>query len=67
MRYRLFAIALVAIGLLADAMFSSAQARGRTDPQTTASAVVSCLQRSASSSYANVRFSHRSFLPSVCR
>lgn len=67
MRYRLYALALVALGLLADAVFSSAHARNRTDPQVTASAVASCLRLSASSSYANVRLSTYSRLPYVCR
>lgn len=67
MRHRLYAIALVALGLLADAVFMSAQAKGRADPVATASAVVSCLQRSASSSYANVRIPRVAILPYICR
>lgn len=67
MRHRLYAIALVALGLLADAVFSSAHARNRTEPQAAASAVVSCLRQSASSSYSNVRLAAPSRLPHVCR
>jgi hypothetical protein len=68
MRYRLFALALVALGLLADAGFTSARAESRSGRAVgTVSALTSCLRQSATPSYGVIRVGGGSFLPAVCR
>jgi hypothetical protein len=69
MRHRLYAIALVALGLLADAVFMSARAenarRGARSAGTVAT-LTSCLRQSATPSYGVIRVGGGSFLPAMC-
>ena len=70
MRYRFYALTLVALGLLADAVFTSARAesarRGEGAAGTVAT-LTSCLRQSATPNYGVIRVRGGSFLPSVCR
>lgn len=70
MRYRIFALALVALGLFADAVFTSARADSARRAERTAgmvSTVASCLRQSATPSYGVIRVGGGSFFPAVCR
>lgn len=70
MRHRFYALALVALGLLADAVFMSARAenarRGARATGTVAT-MTSCLRQSATPSYGVIRVGGGSFLPAACR
>ncbi len=70
MRYRIFALALVALGLFADAVFTSARADSARRAERTAgmvSTVASCLRQSATPSYGVIHVGGGSFFPTVCR
>jgi hypothetical protein len=68
MRHRFFALALVALGLLADAVFTSVRAESRAGGGAgTVSTLTSCLRQSATPSYGVIRVGGGSFFPAVCR